>query len=147
MSRLEHGPVPDNLEHTASHRPRPPMIPSQLFRRFAAAAFTMLAAMSAMTASAREPVAKKPDIIVIVSDDQGYAEEAARLLIQYGFSNLNLHKIWMELYEFDNKKLKFFAGLGFHVDGTLRDNCFEDGRYWNSKIISLLSAEYQSSNR
>ncbi|MEJ0034115.1 MAG: GNAT family protein [Bacteroidota bacterium] len=74
-------------------------------------------------------------------DDKGLAKEAAQLLIGYGFQNLNLHKVWMELYEFDTKKLKFFEELGFHVDGTLRDNCFEDGKYWNSKIISLLSSD------
>ena len=74
-------------------------------------------------------------------DNAGYAEEAARLLIDYGFKNLNLHKIWMELYEFDNAKLEFFEKLNFKVDGILRDNAFEDGRYWNSKIISLLNTE------
>ncbi|HEU5292719.1 MAG TPA: GNAT family N-acetyltransferase [Cyclobacteriaceae bacterium] len=73
-------------------------------------------------------------------DNDGYAEEAASLLINYGFKNLNLHKIWMELYEFDHMKIKFFTEkFKFKVDGTLRDNCFEDGRYWNSQLISLLS--------
>jgi RimJ/RimL family protein N-acetyltransferase len=76
-------------------------------------------------------------------DSDGYAEEAAKLLMEYGFKNLNLHKIWMELYEFDLKKIEFFTKKSsFKIDGTLRDNCFEDGRYWNSIIISLLSNEY-----
>jgi RimJ/RimL family protein N-acetyltransferase len=71
-------------------------------------------------------------------DQEGYAEEAADLLIKYGFNNLNLNKIWMELYEFDSKKLTFFKEkFGFNTDGVLRENCFEDGRYWNSYIISL----------
>ena len=41
--------------------------------------------------------------------DDGVAKEAAQLLINYGFNNLNLNKIWMELYEFDNKKIDFFT--------------------------------------
>lgn len=70
----------------------------------------------------------------------GRAEEAAKLLIDYGFKNLNLHKIWMELYEFDHQKIEFFKEkFDFQQDGLLRDNCFEDGRYWNSLIISLLN--------
>jgi RimJ/RimL family protein N-acetyltransferase len=73
-------------------------------------------------------------------DNQGYAEEASRLLIDYGFKSLNLHKIWMELYEFDSIKYDFFTRkFQFELDGVLRDNCFEDGRYWNSFLISLIN--------
>lgn len=76
-------------------------------------------------------------------DNEGYATEATRLLLDYGFKNLNLNKIWMELYEFDTKKLDHFINkFGFHKDGVLRENCFEDGRYYDSCIISLLQKEY-----
>jgi len=72
--------------------------------------------------------------------NDGIAKEAANLLIDYGFNNLNLHKIWMELYEFDLKKIKFFTEkFGFKIDGILRDNCFEDGRYRDSKVLSFFS--------
>ncbi|HNQ27317.1 MAG TPA: GNAT family protein [Aquaticitalea sp.] len=72
-------------------------------------------------------------------DDKGIAEEAAKLLIDYGFNNLNLNKLWMELYEFDTKKISFFTEkFNFKKDGLLRQNCFEDGKYWDSLIISRL---------
>jgi RimJ/RimL family protein N-acetyltransferase len=72
-------------------------------------------------------------------DDKGYAEDAAKLLIDYGFNNLNLHKIWMELYEFDIKKINFFKDiLNFNQDGILTDNCYEGGKYWNSLILYKL---------
>ncbi len=71
--------------------------------------------------------------------DDGIAKEAAQLLINYGFNNLNLNKIWMELYEFDRQKIDFFTReFNFKKDGLLRDNCFEKGKYWDSLIISLL---------
>jgi len=77
-------------------------------------------------------------------DSKGYAEEASHLLIQYGFHTLNLHKIWMELYSYDHRKIDFFTGkFKFNKDGMLRDNCFEDGKYHDSFVFSLLSHEYQ----
>ena len=77
-------------------------------------------------------------------DDEGFALDAAKILIEYGFNNLNLNKIWMELYEFDEQKLKFFReDFNFQTDGKLRQNCFEAGRYWDSYIISLLRSEYK----
>ena len=73
-------------------------------------------------------------------DNKGVAKEAAELLIDYGFKNLNLHKIWMELYEFDNRKINFFKKeFDFKQDALLRDNCFEDGKYWDSLIISKIN--------
>jgi hypothetical protein len=76
-------------------------------------------------------------------DEDGFAHDAAKTLISYGFNSLNLNKIWMELYEFDKQKLRFFReDFGFKTDGTLRENCFEGGHYWNSYIISLLRSEY-----
>ena len=73
--------------------------------------------------------------------NDGIAYEAAKLLIDYGFKKLNLHKIWMELYEFDNKKIEFFTKtFQFEKDGTLRDNCFENGKYSNSFIFSLINS-------
>lgn len=78
-------------------------------------------------------------------DDQGWAKEATEKLISYGFNSLNLNKIWMELYEFDRKKIDFFTKeFGFKQDGILRENCFEDGRYWDSVLISLLKKEHNS---
>lgn len=78
-------------------------------------------------------------------DSVGYAHEATSLLLHYGFGNLNLNKVWMELYEFDTAKLNFFTKeFSFKIDGTLRDNCFEDGRYWSSYMLSLLRADYDN---
>lgn len=78
-------------------------------------------------------------------DNEGFALDAAQTLIEYGFNNLNLNKIWMELYEFDNAKINFFIeNFHFHKDGLLRQNCFEDGKYWNSHVISLLKEDFKN---
>jgi len=77
-------------------------------------------------------------------DSEGVALDAASTLIKYGFDTLNLHKIWMELYEYDQKKLDFFTKeFQFQIDGKLRHNCFDGGKYYDSYMLSLLEEEYR----
>lgn len=93
-------------------------------------------------------VLRSADISLYLGDGETYidgpgglAEDTARTLIRYGFANLNLHKVWTELYSFDEKKIELFTRLGFSRDAVLRDNAFEDGRYHDSYIYSLLRTD------
>ncbi|MBF0123442.1 MAG: GNAT family N-acetyltransferase [Candidatus Omnitrophica bacterium] len=76
-------------------------------------------------------------------DEQGYADEACRLLFNYGFKDLGLNKIWTEIYSFDDKKKKLYDSLGFKLDGVLRQNCFHEGKFWDSYVLSLLASEWK----
>lgn len=75
-------------------------------------------------------------------DQDGYAEDACRALFDYGFGELGLHKIWTEIYEFDSRKNELYLSLGFRQDGLLRDNYFHAGRWWSSRIMSLLECDW-----
>lgn len=77
-------------------------------------------------------------------DNEGFARDAVKTLLKYAFHSLNLNKIWMELYQFDQLKIDFFTKeFTFQVDGRLRSNCFEDGKYWDSFMLSMLSSDYE----
>ncbi len=78
---------------------------------------------------------------VYIDGPGGHAEAAARVLMRYAFDNLNLHKVWTELYSFDARKIELFTRLGFHRDAVLRDNAYEDGRYHDSFIYSFIRAD------
>ena len=74
-------------------------------------------------------------------DDRGLAEESCQLLLDYGFKELGLRKVWTEIYEFDQKKYQLYHKLGFHDDGILRSQYYYDGTWWDSYILSLLDEE------
>lgn len=78
--------------------------------------------------------------------DDVYAPKAIKILLDYAFNTLNMNKVWAEVYEIDEKKLKFFKGLGFQVDASLREHYYYEGKYITSYILSLLKSEYLESN-
>ena len=76
-------------------------------------------------------------------DQEGYATDSCNLLLDYGFNELSLNKVWTEIYEFDKKKKELYDAIGFHQDGLLRQNYFYDGRWWDSRILSILKDEFK----
>ncbi|BEP30188.1 GNAT family N-acetyltransferase [Helicovermis profundi] len=76
-------------------------------------------------------------------DEKGFAFESCKLLLDYGFNQIGLNKIWTEIYEFDEKKMKLYKEFGFNTDGILRKNYFYEGKWWNSYILSLLREEFK----
>ncbi len=79
-------------------------------------------------------------------DKEGYAEDSCKILFDYGFNELNLNKIWTEIYEFDDRKYELYHKLGFKNDGLLREQYYYEGKWWNSHILSLLKREYLQIN-
>jgi len=71
--------------------------------------------------------------------DKIYATDAARLLIEYGFKEIGLHRIWVEVYGHDVQKQDFFQSLGFHQEGNFKDAHWTDGKWVNSIFYGMLT--------
>lgn len=75
--------------------------------------------------------------------DDVLAPDAMSVLMRHGFDNLNLHKVWAEVYASDIPKKTLLERLLFNRDGILRDNGFYGGRYVDSIVYSLLDSEWR----
>jgi RimJ/RimL family protein N-acetyltransferase len=74
---------------------------------------------------------------------KGYGKESLSMLFDYGFNEMNMHKIWAEVYNFNSAINVYTHGLGMKVDGVLRDNKFTKGKYHDSTMISILEDEWR----
>lgn len=83
------------------------------------------------------------DDIYIDTAEGGWAWQTMDALLGYGFNELNLHKVWTEIYAFDEKKHQLFERYGLHRDGVLPDNYFYDGVYQDSHLFSILADEWR----
>lgn len=72
----------------------------------------------------------------------GYGTEAARLLMEYGFNELNLNRIELEVFAFNTRAIRSYEKVGFVLEGTRRQFLFRDGAYHDAHIMALLRDEW-----
>lgn len=64
--------------------------------------------------------------------DERYAIEAAQIMMKYGFEELNLHRLWSEIYSFDEAKKVMFDRLGFKLEGVHKETHWTEGKWCDS---------------
>lgn len=75
---------------------------------------------------------------------KGYATEATRALIAYGFEKMNLHKVQICTKTINVPSKRVIEKCGFTYEGTLRDYFCMDGVYVGRLYFSILREEYES---
>lgn len=75
--------------------------------------------------------------------NKGYGREALRLILQHGFGNLNLHRIYLYVFENNLRGIRVYETVGFKREGVLRDDVYKNGRYLNVLIMSILRSEWK----
>ncbi|MES5864064.1 spermidine acetyltransferase [Bacillus wiedmannii] len=72
----------------------------------------------------------------------GYAAEATRLAMDYAFSVLNMHKLYLVVDKENEKAVHVYKKVGFMVEGELLDEFFVDGNYHNAIRMCMFQKEY-----
>jgi len=85
------------------------------------------------------------DIGYEVSPDHwghGYATEAARAIVQFGFAELNVHRIWSWCIADNVASARVLEKLGLKLEGRLRDKEYFKGRWWDTLVYGMLENEW-----
>ena len=69
------------------------------------------------------------------------AKETISLLINYGFGELNMRRLWVEIFDTIPQNIKLFESLNFVKEGILRDKLWRNRKWHNSYIYSKLSTD------
>jgi len=73
---------------------------------------------------------------------QGYAEEAALLMTNYAFDELNLHRLYAVVYDFNEGVIALCEFFGFQREGVLRQAAYSGGKFHDKVILGLLREEW-----
>jgi RimJ/RimL family protein N-acetyltransferase len=75
---------------------------------------------------------------------QGFGTEATRLMVDYAFRALNLHRVWLHVYENNPAAVRVYEKVGFRREGILRQDVYREGRYWDALAMGLLRDEWDA---
>ena len=70
-----------------------------------------------------------------------FAKETISLLEKYGFEELNMRRLWVEIFDTIPQNIKLFESLNFVREGVLRDKLWRNRKWHNSYIYSKLSTD------
>ena len=75
---------------------------------------------------------------------KGFGKEATRLILDFGFNILNLHEIYLQVFEYNPTAIKLYEQVGFKKIGAFREAKIIGKRTYDVILMDILSDEYTS---
>ncbi len=74
--------------------------------------------------------------------NKGYGTEAMMLILKHGFETLGLHRVQLDVFDFNPRAIHVYEKIGFVKEGVLRDDLMWEGEYHDSIIMGMLEDEW-----
>ncbi len=93
-----------------------------------------------------QPENRKASLGIMIGDkdywSNGYGGDAIVTLLRFAFHEMNLNRVWLHVYEFNERAQACYKKVGFVMEGTLRENSYREGRYINTITMGILRSEF-----
>lgn len=76
--------------------------------------------------------------------NQGYGTETMKLLLKHGFETLNLHRLWLRVYDKNKRGIRAYEKAGYRYEGKFREAHFQNGQYDDVHFMSVLRQEWMA---
>lgn len=74
--------------------------------------------------------------------NKGFGTDAMRLLVDHGFTTLNLNRIALDVYANNPGAIRSYEKVGFVHEGCKRQGMFKGGEYIDIMLMSILRSEW-----
>jgi RimJ/RimL family protein N-acetyltransferase len=74
---------------------------------------------------------------------RGYGYEALRLALDFAFHELNLYRVQLTVFEYNERAIALYEKLGFRREGVFREFVHRDGRRYDMLLYGLLRREWE----
>jgi RimJ/RimL family protein N-acetyltransferase len=95
-------------------------------------------------------VHRRADIGYVLRRDRwgrGYATEAAQLLVDFGFKDLGLYRIWATSHPDNPASSRVLEKIGMAFEGRIRGHMFVKGAWRDSLAYAILEPEWRTRRR
>jgi RimJ/RimL family protein N-acetyltransferase len=75
---------------------------------------------------------------------KGYGTKAMKLLLDYGFRELKLHRIQLQVIEFNKGAIVLYEKFGFKKEGVFREFVLREGKRYDLLLYGLLKDEWEN---
>lgn len=74
---------------------------------------------------------------------KGFGREAFQLLLDFAFNELNLHKVNLRVFSFNERAIKLYQKLGFIEEGKLTEQLYRNGSWHDIVHMGLFKRNYR----
>ncbi|MFC4061616.1 GNAT family N-acetyltransferase [Planomonospora corallina] len=74
---------------------------------------------------------------------RGYGSEAIRLVLDHVFATTDLHRVGLEVFDFNDRARHVYRKAGFVEEGVRRDALLWEGSWHDSILMSVLAPDWQ----
>ena len=93
-----------------------------------------------------EPENRRAELGIIIGHKahwgQGYGTDAVRALLRWASEYLNLNRISLRVYDYNERAIGCYQKCGFRHEGTMRQARYTDGQYHDEWIMGVLRDEF-----
>ncbi|HEV8488454.1 MAG TPA: GNAT family protein [Candidatus Limnocylindrales bacterium] len=73
---------------------------------------------------------------------QGLGTDALEALLDFGFGRLRLERLWLDVYDFNERAIRSYEKAGFVREGVARHGAYRDGRFVDVVAMAILRDEW-----
>ena len=74
-------------------------------------------------------------------DGRSVLRHSAAHVLDHAFNERDLHRVDLEVYDFNDRAIHVYKKLGFREEGRLRDALLWDGEFYDAIVMSVLSTD------
>lgn len=68
---------------------------------------------------------------------KGYGSDALKVLIKFIFEEVNMNKIKLNVFSFNNRAIACYKKVGFKEEGILKKEIYRNGKYYDEIIMAM----------